>query len=353
MTGPGRRILYIDDDEATRRLVQRDLRRHGCEVTLAADGREGETLAAAARFDLICLDHHMPGQDGLETLARLRDLADPPPVIFVTGSEDGRLAVAALRAGAADYVIKDAGGQFLDLLRATVEDALDRDGLRRAKDQALLDLQAARIRAEELAEQRAVLLQEVNHRVANSLQLITALLLLQEAAIAEPATRSALAEVRSRIFAVAQVHQRLYTSDDVRVVALDEYLGGLLAELERSFDAAGRPRLRYQAEAIRIDTDRAVSLGVILAELVTNAVKYAYPNDAGGEVRVTLRREDGEAVLRVEDDGVGLGAAEAPAGTGLGQRVIRAMGESCGARVERSGGPGLTVAVRFTLNEAC
>ena len=89
----GRRVLYIDDDAALARLVTRDLRRHGYEVVTAPSGGEGVRLAAEGGFDVICLDHYMPGQDGLETLAELRALPACPPVVYVTGSEEGRVAV--------------------------------------------------------------------------------------------------------------------------------------------------------------------------------------------------------------------------------------------------------------------
>ena len=215
------RVLYIDDDKTLCRLVQRDLSRHGYEVSTVHSGTAGEA-AANSSFDAICLDQDMPGQDGMTTLAHLRTRPECPPVIFVTGSNEGRTAVSALHAGAADYVIKEASPDFLGLLRAALEAAIERETLRRQNEQAIAELRAARDRAEELAEQRQALLHEVNHRVSNSLQLIAALASLQESRIADAAARTAVAEVRNRVFAVAQVHRRLYTSADPRSVALHD-----------------------------------------------------------------------------------------------------------------------------------
>ena len=214
--------------------MQRDLERHGYTVATAAEGATGVAMATAGGFDAICLDHYMPGQDGLDTLEALRTLPGLPPIIYVTGSDEGRIAVAALRAGAVDYVIKEAGGHFLVLLRAAIDGAIERARLRLAHERAEAAVREARDRAEELATQRAMLLREVNHRVANSLQLIASLTRLQEGAVRDPAAREALAAMRNRIAAVAQVHRRLYTSDDVRSVALQDYLGGLLEEIGRS-----------------------------------------------------------------------------------------------------------------------
>ena len=117
-----RRILYIDDDAGTRRLVQKLLERRGHTVVLADDGKQGVDEAAKGGFDLIAVDHYMPGLDGIATLERLQALPDVPPVVYVTGSDEGRIAVAALKAGAADYVIKTVGEEFFDLLAAARED---------------------------------------------------------------------------------------------------------------------------------------------------------------------------------------------------------------------------------------
>ena len=343
---PKGRVLYVDDDPGLRRLVARDLARHGSAVTTASDGAEGVRLAAGGGFAAVCLDHYMPGQDGLETLAQLRARPAPPPVIFVTGSEEGRIAVAALRAGAADYVIKETGGEFLALLRAAIEGAVEREALRRAHDAAEAATREALARAEELAHQRALLLREVNHRVSNSLQLIASLTRLQEGAVADPAAREALAAMRNRVAAVAQVHRRLYTSDDVRTVALDDYLRGLLEEIGRTVGDSG---IELSAQPLAVATDRAVSLGVILSELVTNALKYAYPAGRRGPIRVRLEAVDGAGLLAVQDEGVG-SATEVATGTGLGRRIVESLAASVGGVVEQASGPGGTsVSVRFAL----
>lgn len=324
----GQRILYIDDDAGIRRLVGRAMERRGYRMTLAESGAEGIEHATAAQFDLIAVDHYMPGMDGLETLERLRLLPDTPPVVYVTGSDEGRIAVAALKAGAADYVVKTIGEDFFDLLDAAFNQVGARAALHRAKVAAEADLRASNARLE-------ALLAEVNHRVANSLQLVSAMVSLQAGALADPVAREALADTQRRIQAIAQVHRRLYTSNDVENVDMQEYLGALVDELADTWSSEAQPRaLSLAAEPIRLATDRAVSLGVIVTELVTNACKYAYPNGPG-EVRVALTRTaEGEFLLAVEDDGCGMPADAAPRGTGLGTKLIRAMAQSLQSIVE-------------------
>ncbi len=322
------RVLYIDDDAGIRRLAARALERRGYRMTVAETGAEGVVKAAAERFDLIAVDHYMPGMDGLETLEALRRLPDPPPVVYVTGSEEGRIAVAALKAGAADYVVKTVGDDFFDLLAASFEQVRARALLKHEKAAAEADLRASNARLE-------ALLGEVNHRVANSLQLVSAMVRLQATALTDPSAREALEDTQRRIQAIAQVHRRLYTSNDVESVDMQEYLGALVDELAETWSTEALPRaLSLAAEPIRLPTDRAVSLGVIVTELVTNACKYAYPN-SGGEVRVELRRIDDDVfLLAVEDDGCGIPEDAVPRGTGLGTKLIRAMAQSLQSIVE-------------------
>ena len=318
------RLLYIDDDAALRRLVQRTLSRQGYEVVVADGGVAGLALLTSERFDAVALDHFMPGMEGLEVLEKITTLPDHPPVIYASGSDEGRIAIAALKSGATDYVIKDVGGVFIELLQRSIDNAVEQDRMRRQRIEAEREMREARERAE-------TLLREVNHRVANSLALVGSFVFLQQKALGADQTqaRSALGDVQSRISAIAQIHRRLYTSDDVSVIEMDAYLRGLVEELSAAMINEGPERaIRLDVEPVRMATDRAVSLGVIVTELVTNACKYAYRADQAGEIRVALKREDSTLSLTVEDDGVGLAAAPASKGTGLGTRIIRAMAQS-------------------------
>jgi two-component sensor histidine kinase len=322
------RLLYIDDDQGLSRLVQKEMARHGFEVISAYLAADGLALAADGRFDCIALDHFLPDAEGLEVLPSLLERPDAPPVVYVTGAQESRIAVAALKTGAADYVVKDVAEDFASLLRAAVEDAIARARLRREKEAAEAEVRAARDRAE-------VLLKEVNHRVGNSLQMVSSFIALQSRALTDAGAREALKVTQARIEAVAQVHRRLYTSQNVEAVQLDDYFTSLTEELRQSLSSSDRapPQIRLEVEPISVPTDRAVSLGVVLTELLTNAVKYAYPS-GGGEIQVRLANTGGKGLLVVEDQGVGLPADGGPKGTGLGRTIIGAMAQSLRSKVE-------------------
>ena len=229
----------------------------------------------------------------------------------------------------------------------TARDALDR--MNAGLESEVRDRTAELTRARDRAE---AMLREVNHRVGNSLQLVSSFMSLQLRHLADEGARAALKESQARIEAVAHVHRRLYTSDDISSVATDEYLEGLIAELGKSLaPGKGSPTLALKAAPLSISTDQAVSLGVIVTELVTNAVKYAYPAGQGGEIRVILEPDDPtrRAVLTVEDDGPGLGDGQ-PRGTGLGGKIVAAMASGLRSKVEYDEGhSGVRARLSFDL----
>lgn len=321
------RLLYIDDDEGFARLLSRALDRMGFDVTHAAGGAGGLALLAEQTFDVIALDHYMPGLSGEQTLERIIAMPAPPPVVYVTASDETQVAVSALKSGAADYVIKDMGAGFFELLAAILAQAIESHRLKRAEEAAQAEVAIARERAE-------VLLKEVNHRVANSLTLVVSMAHLHAGAMPPGETREAMEDFANKVYAIAQVHKRLYTSQDIRTVALDNYLAPLVRDLHQGM--AGKrslTRITLECVPLAVSIDKAISIGVILSELITNAGKYAYPGDSSGEVRVGCSYTDDEAVLSVEDDGVGLGGGP-PSGTGLGSQVMAALAHGLSGRLE-------------------
>ncbi len=215
-------LLYIDDDEALARLVDRGLTRIGLKVVHAAGGQAGLERIAQGGIDVVALDQYMPGLDGLETLEQLLKIPDAPPVVFVTASQDSAIAVTALKAGAADYLVKDIHGDFIPLLQVAVNGALRQAALQKARDEAEAEIHASRDRFAALAAEREVLLREVNHRVGNSLQIIASLLHLQASSATQEGVKAALTNAMGRVAAVAQVHRRLYTSHDLKSVLLNQ-----------------------------------------------------------------------------------------------------------------------------------
>lgn len=316
------RILYIDDDEALAVLMRRNLSRRGFTVEWAEDGATGLKRVAEGAIDAVILDHFLKAETGLDILPKLMELPDHPPVIYATASGDTSVAVAALKAGADDYVLKGISHDYFDLLAAALEQGLERARFRRDTAHAQEVIRQQRDHAE-------MLLAEVNHRIANSLGLVGALIRMQSSVTTDQVAIDALQETQMRINAIASVHRRLYTNRQVGTVQIDEYLGSLLSELEASMRDDKRPhRVVLTAQAVNLATDKVITLGLIVSELVTNAFKYAYGDGVEGEVRVIIDHTDGQLSVIVEDDGAGFDDASPAKGTGLGTKILTAMAAS-------------------------
>ncbi len=202
---------------------------------------------------------------------------------------------------------------------------------------ASLDITARRAAEAALAqalETKDVLLHEVNHRVKNSLQLVTALLSLQAAQAREPVLRGSLLEARGRVAVVASMHERLYSTSQHDRVDLVAYLRELANENVAAHDA-GRIALDFDADAeVVLPLTQAVPLALVVSELLTNAFKYAFPRGATGRVRVALRQTEGALCIAVADDGVGLPPDfSLVKATGLGMKIVRALTRQVGATV--------------------
>jgi two-component sensor histidine kinase len=323
------KLLYIDDDLGLIRLAQKAFARANCEVVHAADLETGLARIEEGGISAIILDHYLQGHTGLDLLKTLNSKGITIPVVYVTGSSEATIAVDALKAGAADYVIKTVGDDFWPLLLNSVQQALETAELRAARDMAEQEIREGKERAE-------ILLAEVNHRVANSLALVAALIRLQVTSTDNPAVKTALAETQARISAIAGMHRSLYTSDDVRQVEMNRYISALVSDISDTMSKDRRmSNIVCEMETLQLPSDRAVSIGMIVTELLTNAIKYAFPDDRQGEIRVGLRRiSDGEAVLSVEDNGVGFSAEDSARGTGLGSRIVASMARTIGNGIQ-------------------
>ncbi|MDD1451411.1 sensor histidine kinase [Sphingomonas sp. H160509] len=166
---------------------------------------------------------------------------------------------------------------------------------------------------------------EINHRIANSLQLLAAMVSAEARTVADPAAQAALDMTVRRIAAIARVNRQLYQQSAVATINLDIYLRELGGDLEGSFGniGAGR-RIRVIADPVSVKPDHASSVGILVSELVTNACKHAYAPDAPGDVHVRLAGSSRGYRLEVEDRGNGKGASFF-GNSGLGQRLVETM----------------------------
>lgn len=188
-----------------------------------------------------------------------------------------------------------------------------------------------------LLEHKEFMLHEVNHRVKNSLQLVSSLLSLQQSTLESAEVRSHLIEADRRILAIAKIHEHLYRgAGPANKIEFASYLRDLCAELEDTIAGGRDIRIIVEAKSLELPTDQVISLALIVNELVTNAAKYAFEERAGGRIGVSFGAgPDGGYRLVVGDDGCGLSDGfNLDDSAGLGMKVIVGLVRGMDAKLE-------------------
>jgi len=184
-------------------------------------------------------------------------------------------------------------------------------------------------------DRHQVLLKEISHRVKNSLQIVSSMLHLQASTVDDDGLAVQLAEASSRVSAVGRAYERLAYDGDVENIDLRTYLQAVCAD---AMNASCNCKLHFDgADGIWLYADRAISLALIVNELVTNAVKHAFPNGHEGHIFVRLVRQDANtALVSVRDDGIGLPPDfDLSLSKGLGMRIVAALAKQLGADISR------------------
>jgi PAS domain S-box-containing protein len=197
-------------------------------------------------------------------------------------------------------------------------------------------------------KEKEVLLQEVHHRVKNNLQIVDSLLQMQQRRTQDQQAANILLESQNRIKSIALVHEKLYRSDDLAKIDFADYVHSLTSNLIDSYQTnSHRITLRTDVEAIELDIDTAIPCGLIINELFTNALKYAFPGDRPGNIQITFGSpEPGWLVLVVQDNGIGIAdTVDLKKLRSLGLKMVRTLVTQLEGSVdiERQGGTLITV----------
>ncbi|MDC3952281.1 sensor histidine kinase [Polyangium jinanense] len=201
-------------------------------------------------------------------------------------------------------------------------------------------------------QEKEVLLKEIHHRVKNNLQIVSSMLNLQMGQITDPHALQLFKESQTRVRSIALFHEKLYQSKDLARVEIAEYLRSLAAGLLYTYGVSpDHVALALDAEGVPLGVDAAITCGLVVNELVSNAIKHAFPDGRNGTVRVGLKRRGDEVVLEVEDDGIGFppDVDFRDAGT-LGLKLVCILAEQIHGTIELQRDSGTKFVVRFPLS---
>jgi two-component sensor histidine kinase len=194
------------------------------------------------------------------------------------------------------------------------------------------------------------LFREVHHRVRNNLQIISSLVRMKLRQTRSEDIKEGYTDILGRVDAIALVHDALYASDELTKVPVSDYLKKLCDSLVQLRGREDKVSIRLEAEDADISLDKAVTLGLITTELVTNALKHAFPDGRRGEILVRFGCRGSQCTLVVSDDGVGLASKQSDLQSRSGLRLVSSLALQLGAELRETIGPGTTVHLQFPQN---
>jgi two-component sensor histidine kinase/CHASE3 domain sensor protein len=193
------------------------------------------------------------------------------------------------------------------------------------------EAEEARAHAERERARVEALLQDTNHRIGNSLATVSSLLGLQVTRTKSEEVRMALEAAQGRVHAIASAHRRLRLGDDLETTNADEFLASVIEDLESTHATGRNVTFHGEFDPLVINARDATTIGIVFGELITNALKHAFPDDRHGKIWAKLKRNDeGVLTLSVEDDGKGLPEDAAKTESGLGALIIRQLARQFG-----------------------
>ncbi len=312
------KILIVEDDKGQLFLLKNILEEENYVVLTAESSKKALLLLKKKNVDLILLDIIMPAMDGfglcrlLKSQKEFKDI----PIIFLTGKSEIDSVIKGFELGAADYISKPFNELEL-IARVRTHLALkDRSEALQIVNKVLEKKVADRTEALNKSvgklkiylKEKDILFQELHHRVNNIIQLISSMLNLQIYFIKDKNSHELFINSLNRVKALALIHQKLYLSKDMNNINFSEFFRSLSSILYSTYKIdPNRIKLNFDFKEVKLNINIAIPLGLILNELLSNSLKYAFPHNREGSIDIKLRSKDKKRyILEFIDDGVGL-----------------------------------------------
>jgi two-component system, sensor histidine kinase PdtaS len=213
----------------------------------------------------------------------------------------------------------------------------------------LLQTRRLSVQVNQLLQDKEMLMKEIHHRVKNNLMIISSLLSLQSRYIKDEATREIFKESETRAKSMALIHERLYRSGDLKSIDFPDYIRSLTRDIFNTYvTSRGRVQLQMDVQDVRVDVNSAVPLGLIINELVTNSLKYAFPDDREGIIRIRFHEDGDEYVLEIGDDGIGIpDDFDIEKSNSLGMLLVNSLTSQIRGELELKRDHGTTFIIKF------
>jgi two-component sensor histidine kinase len=340
--GENLKILIAEDDFLVSEMIEGELVDAGYEIVgKAANGIRAVELTQSLRPDIVLMDIRMPEMTGLEATRQIMECC-PTPVIILTAYENIDMVKNAGDAGVGAYLNKPLDAQELE--KAIL--------IARARFNDIKELKEKNRLLEEADKLNKTLMKEIHHRVKNNFQLISSLLNLQIGSLEDNQARRILESGRDRVQTLAVLHEKLYEIGDFVSLPMNIFIADIVEGLLVAYNAVDRGiDLEINIDNIVLNSKKAVTIGLIFNEAVTNSIKYAFPEPGDKKciISVSMKVEDKNIILRMTDNGIGVSDMEKlKSGNTLGLQLIHLLTESqLEGSIEIRSTEGLEILIRF------
>ncbi len=348
------KVLVIEDNPSDMEMLREllyDQDRRAFNVVHVERLSKAIPYLSGGQIDIIISDLGLPDSQGLDTLKTLKEHSSDIPIVVLTGLDNEKIGLQALKEGAQDYLVK--GQMSSQSLARSLRYAIERNAIE--MDRKKMELQIIL-----QLKEKEMLLKEIHHRVKNNMQVISSLLLLQSQTAKDEATRLLFRESQNRIRSIALVHEQLYRSDNLNQIEYGGYLKKMFSALFESFGAdPHKVVLVIDVSNVMITIEKAVPCSLIVNEQISNSLKHAFPkdkfpNDRNGEIRIgfVLDAASGNYILDYCDNGVGIPEDMDPQKTGtLGMQLIYGLTQQLGGTVTLERDKGVHFTITFPSKE--
>jgi len=326
------KVLLIEDNDADIHIIKNMLnqtKKTYFQIINCKTLNDGIIQLNNNDFNVILLDLGLHDSQGIESFLKLYEHEKNVPIIILTGSGNEENAIHAIQNGAQDYLIK---GQSNDFMTRSIQYSIERkyseeklknyqlhleeivenrtiqlEKVIKKLELEILDHNESESQLKKTVHEKEILLQEVHHRVKNNMQIISSLLSLQAMHLDDEEMIDLLRDSQNRIRSMAMVHEKLYMSKDLSNINMSEYIKKLVLTLFDSYSTKKSQIMPIlELDDIFMNIETGIPCGIIINELVSNSLKYAFPEDDKGTVFVGLKDKNDYYELTVSDDGVGI-----------------------------------------------
>lgn len=201
-------------------------------------------------------------------------------------------------------------------------------------------------------KEKEFLLKEIHHRVKNNLEIVSSLLSLQSAQMNDPNIVAVMQKSQQRVNSMSMIHQKLYQGKSMAAIEMKDYFENLGSYILNTYGMAGRVDIDYDMRELELDVDMAIPIGLIVNELLTNALKYAFPEKKSGRITVSLKEQGAQLFLKVTDNGIGKSTEKGPAGSGFGTQLIALLTKQLDGQMHLTVEDGTSVSFEFLTHKA-